>query len=87
MAPGLLEEEPEGTVVLAVSAYGSGRLRSDLEGAGFEPVIKPLPLRAAVDGGFTLDDFEIDEAASIIGASEINERGGRLSRLLISTVS
>jgi len=62
----LLEEEPEGTVVLADSAYGSGELRSGLEGAGFQPVIKPLPLRPAIEGGFTLDDFEIDEQQSTI---------------------
>lgn len=62
----LLEEEPEGTVVLADSAYGSGDLRHDLEGAGFEPVIKPLPLRPAVEGGFVIDDFTIDERDSTI---------------------
>ena len=62
----LLEEEPDDTVVLADSAYGSGELREKLEGAGFEPVIKPLPLRPAVDGGFTIDDFEIDEQQSTI---------------------
>lgn len=62
----LLEEETEGTEVLADSAYGSGELRDKLEGAGFEAVIKPLPLRPAIEGGFTLDDFEIDEEKSTI---------------------
>jgi hypothetical protein len=52
--------------VLADSAYGSGELRSDLDGAGFQPVIKPLPLRPAIEGGFTLDDCEIDEQQSTI---------------------
>jgi IS5 family transposase len=62
----LLEEEPDGTEVLADSAYGSGELRDKLEGAGFEPVIKALPLRPATPGGFTIDDFEIDDEKSTI---------------------
>jgi IS5 family transposase len=62
----LLEEEPEGTEVLADAAYGSGELRADLESAGFSPVIKPLPLQPAVEGGFTLDDFEIDQEQNTI---------------------
>ncbi len=62
----LLEEEPEGTVVFADSAYGSGEVRSDLEAAGFHTVIKPAPLRAAVEGGYTIDDFTISEDETTI---------------------
>ena len=49
--------------VLADSAYGTGESLQALEDAGHRPVIKPWPLRPAVAGGFTLDDFTIDEAA------------------------
>jgi hypothetical protein len=45
------------------SAYGTGELRDAIRGAGDEAVIKPKPLRPAVEGGFTLDDFLIDHAA------------------------
>ena len=49
--------------VLADSAYGSGDMLAALAGTGHTPVIKPWPLRPAVEGGFTLDDFTVDEAA------------------------
>jgi hypothetical protein len=49
--------------VLADSAYGSGEMLAALALTGHTPVIKPWPLRPAVDGGFTLDDFTVDEAA------------------------
>jgi hypothetical protein len=49
--------------VLADSAYGSGDARAELAQAGYEAVIKPIPLRPAVPAGFTLDDFSIDQAA------------------------
>jgi Transposase domain (DUF772)/Transposase DDE domain len=45
------------------SAYGTGELRAVLEQAGHTAVIKPKPLKPAVEGGFTLDDFAVDEAA------------------------
>jgi hypothetical protein len=45
------------------SAYGTGELRAVLEQAGHTAVIKPKPLKPAVGGGFTLDDFTVDEAA------------------------
>ncbi|MHC6220610.1 transposase [Arthrobacter sp. MMS24-S77] len=48
--------------VLADSAYGSGEMLAALAGSGHTPVIKPWPLRPAVEGGFTLDDFTVDEA-------------------------
>jgi hypothetical protein len=48
--------------VLADSAYGTGDALAALAAAGHTAVIKPWPLRPAVAGGFTLDDFTIDEA-------------------------
>ncbi|BCT77134.1 hypothetical protein SCMU_29760 [Sinomonas cyclohexanicum] len=49
--------------VLADSAYGTGEMLAAVAAAGHSPVIKPWPLRPAVPEGFTLDDFEVDEAA------------------------
>lgn len=49
--------------VLGDSAYGSGGLLAQIRAAGHLPIIKPMPLRRAVPGGFTIDDFTIDEAA------------------------
>ncbi|MDQ6875121.1 MAG: IS1182 family transposase [Actinomycetota bacterium] len=45
------------------SAYGTGELREVIRGAGDQAVIKPKPVRPAVEGGFTLDDFTIDHDA------------------------
>lgn len=49
--------------VLADSAYGSGEMLAALTLSGHAPIIKPWPLRPAVEGGFSLDDFTVDEAA------------------------
>src|SRR6266567_3855971 len=43
------------------SAYGSGQARADYRDGGHDTVIKPGPLRPAVPGGFTIDDFSVDE--------------------------
>src|SRR5229473_233864 len=43
------------------SAYGTGDLRDAIEKAGHQAVIKPKPLRPAVEGGFTVDDFTVSE--------------------------
>jgi len=43
------------------SAYGTGDARAACHAAGHDVVIKPKPLPSAVPGGFTLDDFTIDE--------------------------
>ena len=48
------------------SAYGTGDLRAALDEAGHTAVIKPRPLKPAVEGGFTLDDFTVDEAAGTV---------------------
>ena len=48
------------------SAYGTGDLRDAIREAGHEAVIKPKPLRPAVEGGFTVDDFTVDEEAGTV---------------------
>lgn len=48
------------------SAYGTGDLRGAIHDAGHDAVIKPRPIPAAVTGGFTVDDFTVDEAAGIV---------------------
>jgi hypothetical protein len=65
--------EPDGTAAEAErleiygdSAYGSGQARAAYRDAGHDTVIKPGPLRPAVPGGFTIDDFTIDEQAGTV---------------------
>ncbi len=48
------------------SAYGTGELRAALAADGQRAVIKPGPLRPAVPGGFTIDDFAADHAAGTV---------------------
>jgi hypothetical protein len=48
------------------SAYGTGDLRAVIGDAGHRAVIKPGPLRPAVPGGFTIDDFTADEQAGTV---------------------
>jgi hypothetical protein len=48
------------------SAYGTGDLRGAIHDAGHTAVIKPKPLQAPVEGGFTIDDFTVDEQAGTV---------------------
>jgi hypothetical protein len=66
VAAGLLGREGEKAEVYGDSAYGTGDLRAALGRAGHTVVIKPKPLKPAVEGGFTLDDFTVDEAAGAV---------------------
>jgi hypothetical protein len=43
------------------TAYGTGELRDAIGRAGHRAVIKPKPLQAPVEGGFTADDFAVDQ--------------------------
>jgi len=52
--------------VLGDSAYGTGDALAALAAAGHRAIIKPWPLRPAVAGGFTLDDFSVDESAHTV---------------------
>ena len=59
----LLEAEPEALEVLADSAYGSGAVRAAIKEKHHSLVIKPLPSRPSVPGGFGRDDFSVDHEA------------------------
>ena len=48
------------------SAYGTGDLRGAICDAGHDAVIKPKPLQAPVEGGFTIDDFTVDDQAGTV---------------------
>jgi transposase len=52
--------------VLADAAYGTGDARATLGEAGHTAIIKPPPLRPAVEGGFTIDEFTVDEPAGTV---------------------
>ena len=49
-----------------LEVYGSGEARAASRDADHGTVIKPGPLRPAVPGGFTIDDFTIDEQAGTV---------------------
>jgi IS5 family transposase len=52
--------------VLGDSAYGTGDALAAITGAGHLPLVKPWVLRSAVPGGFTLDDFTVDQIAGTV---------------------
>ncbi len=62
----LLADETQPVEVLADSAYGSADTRIDLADAGHATVIKPIPVRTAVPGGFSTDDFDINTNAGTV---------------------
>ncbi|MFN8032959.1 MAG: IS1182 family transposase [Mycobacterium sp.] len=63
---GLLDGEDTPVRVLGDSAYGTGVARAALAELKHVAVLKPIPLRAPVPGGFTSDDFTIDFQARTV---------------------
>lgn len=62
VAEQFLAAEDESCEWYGDSAYGTGDLRAAIdEGEGDAAVIKPKPVQAPVEGGFTIDDFTVDE--------------------------
>ena len=55
-----------GLEVYGDSAYGSGEARAAYRDAGHDTIIKPKPVQPAVPGGFTIDDFAVDEDAGTV---------------------
>jgi hypothetical protein len=65
--PGDDDQRPgAGLEIYGDSAYGSGQARADYAAAGHDTVIKPKPLIPAVPGGFTVDNFTIDDPAGAV---------------------
>jgi len=63
VAGDLLGSEDAELTILGDAAYGTGELRERLQADGHTLVIKPPPLRPAIPGGFTIDDFTVDSEA------------------------
>jgi hypothetical protein len=66
VADGLLGAEDGKLTVLGDTAYGTGELREHLTAGGHAAVIKPPPLPRAIPGGFTIDDFTVDDQAGTV---------------------
>jgi Transposase DDE domain/Transposase domain (DUF772) len=64
VAAGLLAGEEGELTILGDTAYGTGELRQRLQADGHALVIKPPPPQPAIPGGFTIDDFTIDDQAT-----------------------
>jgi hypothetical protein len=56
------------------SAYGTGDQRGAIHNAGHHAVIKPKPLQSAVEGGFTVDDFTVNEDRQTVTCPNGNTR-------------
>lgn len=59
-------DDHTGIEVLGDSAYGTGQMLATLNAQRFDAVVKPWPIRPAVEGGFDLDDFVYDAAAGTL---------------------
>ncbi|WP_442812999.1 IS1182 family transposase [Streptomyces sp. NBC_01343] len=78
----LLAGEDEPVDAFGDTAYSTGETRQALEEAGHRLFLKPAPLRPAVPGGFTPDDFTIDTTAATVTCPQghtvgLSEPGGR----------
>jgi len=61
-----IDEQAGQVEVLGDSAYATGDMLAALQRREFTPVLKPWPVRPAVPGGFSLDDFTPDPAAGTL---------------------
>jgi hypothetical protein len=62
--PTITAEQP--VEVLGDSAYATGEMLHRLDQMQWTPLLKPWPLRPAVEDGFTIDDFSYDVAANTL---------------------
>jgi hypothetical protein len=79
----LLADEPDPVQVLGDSAYGAGELLAAVAEGGHTAIIKPWPLRPAVPGGFTLDEFTVDEDAGTVTCPNLVTRSITSTRAVI----
>jgi len=62
--PTIAEDQP--VEVLGDSAYASADMLHTLAGKQWMPLVKPWPIKPAVEGGFTIDDFTFDPDAGTL---------------------
>ncbi|RPE39236.1 DDE family transposase [Streptomyces sp. Ag109_O5-1] len=62
----LLADEDTPVDAFGDTAYSTGDARQALHEAGHRLFLKPAPLRPAVPGGYTLDDFTIDTTTATV---------------------
>ncbi len=62
----LLTQEKEPVTVLGDSAYATGEALATFAETGHQPLVKPKPIRPAVPGGFSTDEFTVDEGARTV---------------------
>lgn len=62
----LLSGEVEGLIVYGDAGYSSGDFRDHLQQNHHSSIIKPHPLTTSVKGGFSIDDFTLDEKQSTL---------------------
>lgn len=62
--PTIAEDQP--VEVLGDSAYATGDMLHALDGKKWTPLLKPWPIKPAVEGGFTIDDFTHDPDAGTL---------------------
>lgn len=75
VAERFLDAEDDACEWYADSAYGTGDLRGAIDDTDAdEAVIKPKPVQAPVEGGFTVDDFTVDERAGTVTCPAGNTR-------------
>lgn len=58
--------DDQGIEVLGDSAYASGEMLHLLNERHWTPLVKPWPIKPAVEGGFTIDDFVYDAVADTL---------------------
>lgn len=56
------------------AAYGTADLGGAIHDAGHDAMIEPKPLQAPVEGGFTVDDFTVDQSAGTVTCPAGNTR-------------
>lgn len=69
-----LNRESEPRTWYGDSAYGTGELRGAIDDTGHHAVVKPKPAQPPVPGGFTLDDFTVDQTAATVSCPAGNTR-------------
>lgn len=68
-----LEDGARPVQVLGDAAYPTGDMLAVLGAKQWTPLVKPRPMRRAVEGGFSLDDFTHDPATDTLNSGQARQ--------------